>query len=587
MPRYSARPVGIPPARDAVDVGDREPGVVERGLDHRRLERAAVLVELAGRRGRVGDADDRGSSPQRPFPQPEPLPPKLLHRECKNRGNVRTLARVRPLWSPSTLETLARRGDERGDARRGARHCTAVDHRPDAGDVVLPAPCLVVLVGPSGSGKSTWATDHFLAEQIVSSDRLRAIVGEGEEDLAASADAFALLEQIVAIRVGRRLTTVVDTLGLDPGRRANWIDLARRNRLATCRGRVRVDCSRVPGPQPRSQQAGRADRSCRNRCAQPRSSARCSTANSISSSHPRSPSARTIVRTAPAGVARVRGSRPRRPPRPSACGSGSRSPSYTWPGGARRRCGRACDAIAGRGRGRGLRQHLGDGPLPADPDVRSGVARHARELHRRSRPSPPSTERVRLGTLVTGVTYRNVGHLGKIVATLDVLSGGRAAVRHRARLVRTPSTSRTAGTSRRSTRATRCLEDALQVLPMLWGKGSPPFEGRAICRARHDVLSAAAAGARPSARRRQRRAAHAPARRAVRGCVQHHRRCRRRHQEARRAACALRCGRPRSGRRRGDATLHRRSSVATRPRSPTSSTVCDPVDAPPSATPRA
>ena len=37
-----------------------------------------------------------------------------------------------------------------------------------------------------------------------------------------------------------------------------------------------------------------------------------------------------------------------------------------------------------------------------------------------------ATERVRLGTLVTGVTYRNVGHLGKIVATLDVLSGGRA-----------------------------------------------------------------------------------------------------------------------------------------------------------------
>jgi alkanesulfonate monooxygenase SsuD/methylene tetrahydromethanopterin reductase-like flavin-dependent oxidoreductase (luciferase family) len=32
------------------------------------------------------------------------------------------------------------------------------------------------------------------------------------------------------------------------------------------------------------------------------------------------------------------------------------------------------------------------------------------------------TERVRLGTLVSGITYRNVGHLGKIAATLDVLS---------------------------------------------------------------------------------------------------------------------------------------------------------------------
>lgn len=36
------------------------------------------------------------------------------------------------------------------------------------------------------------------------------------------------------------------------------------------------------------------------------------------------------------------------------------------------------------------------------------------------------TERVRLGTLVTGVTYRNPGVLAKTVTTLDVLSGGRA-----------------------------------------------------------------------------------------------------------------------------------------------------------------
>ena len=36
------------------------------------------------------------------------------------------------------------------------------------------------------------------------------------------------------------------------------------------------------------------------------------------------------------------------------------------------------------------------------------------------------TSRIRLGTLVTGVTYRNLAHLAKVVATLDVVSGGRA-----------------------------------------------------------------------------------------------------------------------------------------------------------------
>lgn len=36
------------------------------------------------------------------------------------------------------------------------------------------------------------------------------------------------------------------------------------------------------------------------------------------------------------------------------------------------------------------------------------------------------TERIQLGTLVTGITYRNPGILAKTVTTLDVLSGGRA-----------------------------------------------------------------------------------------------------------------------------------------------------------------
>ncbi len=58
-----------------------------------------------------------------------------------------------------------------------------------------------------------------------------AVVGSGEHDLDASLDAFSLLDQIVAARAGRRLTTVVDTLGLDPERRLAWLALARQSGL--------------------------------------------------------------------------------------------------------------------------------------------------------------------------------------------------------------------------------------------------------------------------------------------------------------------------------------------------------------------
>ena len=62
---------------------------------------------------------------------------------------------------------------------------------------------------------------------VVSSDRLRALVGSGEHDFDESADAFALLDQIVAARLRRGLTAVVDTLGLDSARRLSYLELAR------------------------------------------------------------------------------------------------------------------------------------------------------------------------------------------------------------------------------------------------------------------------------------------------------------------------------------------------------------------------
>jgi alkanesulfonate monooxygenase SsuD/methylene tetrahydromethanopterin reductase-like flavin-dependent oxidoreductase (luciferase family)/predicted kinase len=91
----------------------------------------------------------------------------------------------------------------------------------------LPDPALVVLVGPAGSGKSHFAAAHYRRHEVVSSDELRSVVGSGEHDLGATDEAFALLERIVAGRLSRGLTTVVDTLGLDPVKRRSWLAAAR------------------------------------------------------------------------------------------------------------------------------------------------------------------------------------------------------------------------------------------------------------------------------------------------------------------------------------------------------------------------
>jgi alkanesulfonate monooxygenase SsuD/methylene tetrahydromethanopterin reductase-like flavin-dependent oxidoreductase (luciferase family)/predicted kinase len=126
-------------------------------------------------------------------------------------------------------------------------------------DPRLPDPAVVVLAGAAGSGKSTWAAERFRSAEIVSSDALRAATGSGPSDLDASVEAFALLDQIVAARTKRSLMTVIDTLGLDPQRRSDYRRLARAAGLpavlviidaaaALCRERNRGRDRPVPAP---------------------------------------------------------------------------------------------------------------------------------------------------------------------------------------------------------------------------------------------------------------------------------------------------------------------------------------------------
>ena len=135
--------------------------------------------------------------------------------------------------------------------------------------LLLPSPCLVVLAGPAASGKSTWAAANFPPAAVVSSDALRGVVGAGEDDIAASTDALALLDEIVARRVARGLTTVVDTTGMDPERRRRWRTLAREHGMAcvavavdtaatVCRARNRARPHPVPRDVLRAELVGPA-----------------------------------------------------------------------------------------------------------------------------------------------------------------------------------------------------------------------------------------------------------------------------------------------------------------------------------------
>ena len=152
-------------------------------------------------------------------------------------------------------------------------------------------------------------------------------------------------------------------------------------------------------------------------------------------------------------------------------------PDYTMPGGADR----ARSAPGGARRANaedsgvlGLHRH---GPLVPDGGSRARPRTRCSRATRRSGFLAAHTSSMTLGLLVSGVTYRHPGLLAKTVATLDVLSGGRAQLgigaawyerEHLALGVPFPPVGE---------RFER-LEEALQICRQMWSDDDGPYDGR-------------------------------------------------------------------------------------------------------------
>ncbi len=275
----------------------------------------------------------------------------------------------------------------------------------------------MVLIGPSGAGKSVWAAERYRPHEVVSSDRLRAVVGSGEHDLDASADAFAVLDQIVAARLRRGLTVVVDTLGLDPARRRGYLELARASSMAAVAVLVDTDpaeCRRRNRGRGQAVPAAVLDGQLRRmRAAAEEVRAEgwdlVTTAGSAQPEATHSPGAQAAARE--------------QRQRPAQLGLVLQLSRFTWdqdPQGPAHWLAAVARATAEAGlQGIALMDHLIQvpqagrawEPIP-EPWVTLGMLAGLE----------PD---LRLGTLVTPVTFRAPGILAKTAATLDALSGGR------------------------------------------------------------------------------------------------------------------------------------------------------------------
>ena len=154
---------------------------------------------------------------------------------------------------------------------------------------------------------------------------------------------------------------------------------------------------------------------------------------------------------------------------------GLQIPYFTWPGGPMA-LGETFGAVARRAEDAGfyslwVMDHFfqipGVGPVEAD--MLEGYTALGFAAAR--------TSRIKLGTMVTGVTYRHPGILVKTATTLDVLSGGRASFGVGAAWFEREHLGLGVGFPPVKERFER-LEEALQIARQMWGDEAGPYAGR-------------------------------------------------------------------------------------------------------------